>query len=284
MSSYKWLVTGASAGLGAQIALAALGAGHSVIAAARDVSKARSTYPKIEDLGGSWLELDVTSIETENIIAKAAKEERVNVIVNNAGYALEGPLEALSLDQIRREFDTNVFGAFAVMKGCIPTSRERRNGTIVNISSTAGICPLPSLSAYAASKFALEGMSEALYAELAPFDIRVLLVEPGAYRTDFITALQSNEIMAPYVGTAADNVSRKFRAMHGKQGGDPAKAAIAIVEAVTSEGKGKDVKGHLRLVLGKDAVARVLARTEQFAQNVEGLRHISEWAVFPEGE
>ncbi|KAK5692894.1 hypothetical protein LTR97_010370 [Elasticomyces elasticus] len=245
MSTYKWLVTGASAGLGAQIALAALSAGHSVIATARNVSKARSTYPKIEGLGGSWLELDVTSIETESIIAKAVKEERVNVIVNNAGYALEGPLEALS---------------------------------------TAGICPLPSLSAYAASKFALEGMSEALYDELAPFDIRVLLVEPGAYRTDFITALQSNEIMAPYVGTAADNVSRKFRAMHGKQGGDPAKAAIAIIEAVTGEGKGKDVKGHLRLVLGKDAVARVLARTEQFAQNVEGLRHISEWAVFPDGE
>jgi NAD(P)-dependent dehydrogenase (short-subunit alcohol dehydrogenase family) len=179
MASFTFLITGCSSGLGAHIALAALAAGHHVIATARNVATAKQAYPSIEKQGGRWLALDVTSPDTETIIAKAAEAHNVNVLINNAGYALRGVLEDLKMSDLRAQFDTNVFGALAVTKGCIPHFRNNRNGTIVNISSTSGISGNAGYTGYAASKFALEGASEALAAELAPFGIRVLIVEPG---------------------------------------------------------------------------------------------------------
>ena len=278
------LVTGASSGLGANIALAALKAGHKVVAAARNVSKAKTSYPKIESQGGHWLTLDVTSPDTEKIVSQAVREHNVNVVVNNAGYALRGVLEDLSMQQMRDQMETNVFGALAVTKGCIPHFRSNRNGTIVNISSTSGISGNASYSLYAASKFALEGASESLAAELAPFNIRVLIVEPGGFRTNFQGAVESPELSEPYRGTVSEELGKRMAGVHGKQAGDPAKAGQAIVEVVTGAGRGKEVEGVLRLPLGKDAVERAYTKINSFGANVEKVKHISEWAVFDEEE
>lgn len=135
--------------------------------------------------------------------------------------------------------ETNVFGVIAVTKGCIPTFRSQKSGKIVNISSTSGISGNASMSLYAASKFALEGASECLAAELAPFNIRVLIVEPGGMRTNFQAAVDSAEVSEPYKGTPVDQFVQRMRGMHGKQAGDPEKAGHAIVEVVTGAGRGK---------------------------------------------
>lgn len=280
MASFTWLITGASSGLGANITLAALNAGHGVVATARNIAKARESYPEIEQKGGHWLTLDVTSPETQNVVEKAVQEHNVNVVVNNAGYALRGVLEDLNFTQMCDQIETNLIAALVVSKGCIPTFRSKRSGTIVNISSTSGISGNAGYSLYAASKFALEGASESLAAELAPFNIRVLIVEPGGFRTNFQAAVQSPELSEPYKGTPVDQMAQRMAGMHGKQAGDPAKAGQAIVEVVTGSGRGKDVEGALRLPLGKDAVQRAYTKINSFSANVEKVKHISEWAVF----
>ncbi|KAJ6011692.1 Short-chain dehydrogenase/reductase SDR [Penicillium canescens] len=190
MASKTWLVTGASSGLGAAIAEAALQAGHSVIATARNPTKAAEANPQISNLGGIWIELDVTSSDTSKAVECAVNEAGgvIDVVVNNAGYSLLGSIEDMSEAEIEAQFSTNVYGPVRVLKGALPFMRTRKSGTVVNISSSAGVDGLPACAMYAGTKFALEGMSESLARELAPFNIRVLLVEPGSLRTNFWTA------------------------------------------------------------------------------------------------
>jgi NAD(P)-dependent dehydrogenase (short-subunit alcohol dehydrogenase family) len=188
-------------------------------------------------------------------------------------------------EQIYAQFNTNVFGAFRVTKGAIPTFRAQRNGTIVNISSTAGMTGSAAYSMYAGTKFALEGASEGLAAELAPFGIRVLIVEPGGFRTNFQAVVsEPQDWPQDYTGTPADQIRQHMRSSHGKQPGDPDKAAQAIVEAVTGTGRGKDVEGCLRLPLGKDALARAEMKVSRFTGDVEKVKHISASVLYPEGQ
>ncbi|KAF7196922.1 Oxidoreductase claN [Pseudocercospora fuligena] len=285
--SFTFLITGASSGFGAAIAIHALEIGHIVVATARSVEQAKKAYPVIEELGGIWLTLDVTSPNTEVIVSEAVKKHHVNVLINNAGYALRGVLEDLSMHQLRDQMEANLFGALACTKGALPHFRERKAGTIVNISSTSGISGNAGYTAYAASKFAMEGWSESLAAEMACFGVRVLVVEPGGFRTNFQAAVTASEgsgdgefVSEPYRGSPADEAARRISGGHGKQPGDPAKAAQAIVEAVTGSGRGQDVKGCLRLPLGKDAVQRAEAKIRDFQENVEKTKHIAKWAVF----
>ncbi|KAK5117462.1 hypothetical protein LTR85_008847 [Meristemomyces frigidus] len=284
MAVSNWFVTGASSGQGAEIALAALKAGHRVVATARNVNKAKEALPEIEKLGGSWITLDVTSPDAQTITEKAIKEYDVNVIVNNAGYGLRGVLEDLSMDQIRAQMETNFFGALAVTKGAIPTFRERRGGTLVMISSASAFTGTPSQSIYSASKFALEGASEALAEELKPFGVRVLMVELGAYRTNFQSAVEKPDsvISEPYKGTISDLTAQRITAGHRRQAGDPVKAAQAIVAVVTGTGRGKDLQDVLRLPLGKDAVQRANVKIRSLTEDVERTKELAEWAVFDE--
>ena len=185
---------------------------------------------------------------------------------------------------ILAQFKTNVFGVFRVTKGAIPTFRTRRAGTIVNISSTSGISGLAAYSAYAATKFAIEGASEALSSELAPFNIRLLVIEPGAFRTNFENAVMEPEggIPEAYLGTPADDIRKRLSTIGGKQPGDPNKAANTIVEAVTKANASKDVQRVLRLPLGKDGVIRANTKINTFKENVDKVKHISESVVFPD--
>jgi short-subunit dehydrogenase len=161
MGSKNWLVTGASSGLGAEIALAALRAGHKVIATARNPAKAAEANPQISELGGTWIELDVTDSNTSKKVKDSINETGgvIDVVVNNAGYSLLGGIEDMSEAEIETQFSTNVYGPVRVLKGVLPFMRARKSGTVVNISSSAGIDGLPTCAMYAGTKFALEGES-----------------------------------------------------------------------------------------------------------------------------
>lgn len=281
--SYNWLITGASNGLGAALAIACLRAGHGVVATARNVPKAQQDFPEIQQKGGRWLRLDVTQPDTESIVRKAVKENDINVIVNNAGFGVRGVLEDLTVDDVRRQFETNVFGAVAVMKGAIPVFREREDGTIINLSSTAGMGGNPGSSVYSSSKFALEGMTEALALELKPFSIRCLIVQPGAFRTDFqvnVSRPSAGRLSEPYRGTTANEFMDKLENGHGNQPGSPEKAAQAIIETVTGKGQGEGLQGVGRLALGNDAVDRMRRKINELGGDIDKTEKLSRWAVY----
>lgn len=284
MAPSSFLITGASSGLGAHMAIAALKAGHCVVATARNVSQAQKSHPSISQLGGVWLPLDVTSSSAAGTIESAVAEHNVNVLINNAGYALRGVCEDLSVDQYRQQFETNLFGVIAATRAALPYFRAQHfgNACIVNISSTAGLTGSAGYTAYAASKFALEGFSESLSAELKDVGVRVLLIEPAGFRTNFQAAAAGAhaEMNAAYRGTASDLVIRDRKSQHGREEGDPEKAGRAIVEAVTLVGDGAKTEGLLRLPLAKGGVARTEAKIEDLRRNLEAVRGIAEGAVF----
>ncbi|KAJ6030917.1 Short-chain dehydrogenase/reductase SDR [Penicillium canescens] len=257
MASKTWLVTGASSGLGAAIAEAALQAGHSVIATARNPTKAAEANPQISNLGGIWIELDVTSSDTSKAVECAVNEAGgvIDVVVNNAGYSLLGSIEDMSEAEIEAQFSTNVYGPVRVLKGALPFMRTRKSGTVVNISSSAGVDGLPACAMYAGTKFALEGMSESLARELAPFNIRVLLVEPGSLRTNFWTA---------YVEPAAGT----FKSNKGVQPGDAVKCAQRVLEVVDGTGMGAGKGDLFRLPLGSDCYDRFQNKIKNLQDNL----------------
>lgn len=176
-----WFVTGASRGLGAEITREALDRGHSVIATARDASAVLLAYPGKPD-GLLAVNADVTEPEqlAAAVEAGLAKFGQIDVVVNNAGYGLVGAIEEVSDEAARALFDVNVFGALNTLRATLPTLRAQRSGHVLNIGSVGGFATAPGVGLYGASKFALEGISEALHSELAPLDVRVTIVEPGA--------------------------------------------------------------------------------------------------------
>lgn len=184
--------------------------------------------------------------------------------------------------EIHDQMETNFFGPLRTIKGALPHFREQKAGTIVNISSTSGMTGFPGFSLYAASKFALEGASEALYGELAPYGIRVLVVQPGAFRTNFQGAGTGPSLSEPYVGTTVDTILQRVVGNDGKERGDPVRAANAIIEAVTYQGDGEATRDLLRLPLGKNALARAKAKMDDFSSNVDKVKHIAQSAVYPE--
>ena len=249
-----WFITGASRGFGRALVMEALVSGARVAATARRpgalddiaVGSASRLCP---------LELDVTR---EDEVPRAVHDAidafgHIDVVVNNAGFGLEGAVEEPSDDQLRAQIETNVFGPLWVTRAVLPHLRERRTGHIVQMSSVGGRVAFPTLGLYHASKWALEGFSEALAAEIAPFGIKVTIVEPGAFRTDWAgSSMVRAKPMAAYVPTLAH--ARAARAAHsGHQSGDPAKAARAIVEITSNP------RPPLRLVLGNDSVRAIRA-------------------------
>ena len=248
-----WLVTGCSGGLGRAIADAALASGAGVFATARSVDTIADLQKKYPD--SCWpLELDVTDPQaiTEAFQSVRARTQRIDVVVNNAGYGLIGALEECSEEQIRRNFETIVFGAIHIMQAALPLMRAQRSGRIINISAAAAISNYPGFSIYGGAKYALEGISESLAAEVKPLGIKVTLIQPGPFRTDFISRSleRASSPIEDYAGT-----SGKFSAfldkMDGQQPGDPQKAADAIIKIAESENP------PLRVALGQYAVAKV---------------------------
>lgn len=277
MAPLVWFITGASSGFGFSLALHTLAAGHHVIGAVRSTSKSANAVQKIQDQGGKVIELDVTKADT--ISQKVAEAEglygRIDVLVNNAGYSLLGAVEDFNDQECALQMETNFFGPVRLIRSVLPGMRASRTGTIVNVSSIAGQDALPSCGLYAASKFALEGLSESLARELAPFNISVLVVEPGAFRTNFLAAVQVNEggLSDPYKGGPVDAALNVFKTSQGKQKGDPEKAVARIFEVVTGEGVAGGLKGKiLRLPLGPDCVQRMQSKLDKASADLEAAR------------
>jgi NAD(P)-dependent dehydrogenase (short-subunit alcohol dehydrogenase family) len=242
-----WLITGVSAGLGREIALAALARGDVVVGTVR---KARDA-DAFELLGGHALILDVTDEAAVRAgVAKAqAITGRIDVLVNNAGYGLVGAVEEASLDEVRAQFETNVIGPLAVLKAVLPAMRARRAGRIINITSVSGLAVWAGTGVYCASKWALEGLTQTLAAEVAELGIRVVNVAPGGLRTGFSAgskAIVASKI-ADYDGLARD--AERIMADHaGAEPGDPAKAAQAILQVADADAP------PMHLLLGEDAL------------------------------
>ncbi|GLA09406.1 hypothetical protein AnigIFM60653_011727 [Aspergillus niger] len=279
MTGQFWLITGASSGFGALLAEKALQAGFHVIGTARNTAKAAEDYPQIAAHGGKWLQLDVSSKATKEQVEAAIKDNggRIDVVINNAGYGLIGGIEDISEDELDTQFQTNVYGVVRVIKAVLPFMRAQRSGTIINLSSIAGFVAGPSSAAYSMSKFAVEALSESLSAELSPFNIRVLLVEPGAFRTNFIGShrLPTAGLTKDYEGTPLGTTLVFFDSFAGKQPGDPQKAVQRIFDVIRVQGAGEG-KGHLlRLPLGTDCFPRMVAKLDAVRQNLEEIREIA---------
>ena len=228
-----WFVTGASSGIGADVVKVALAAGDRVVATARNLDKLRSAIGQPASERLAFVLLDVTSeSQAQSAIASTVEKfGRIDVLVNNAGYSVIGNLESLTTAQIKQQLDTNFYGVLYVMRAALPVMRRQRSGRIVNVSSMAGVVGYATCAAYAASKFAVEGLSLSVAQEVERFGIRVTLVEPGFFRTDLL-APQS----VVFGETAVDGydtpaaIKAQWRAYHHTQAGDPAKLGAAIVK------------------------------------------------------
>jgi len=259
-----FLITGVSSGLGRAFAAGALDAGHRVIGTVRRDSDAEAFVALA--LGRAHpLVLDVTSFDA--IPAAVADAERtvgpIDVLVNNAGYGHEGVLEESSMDDLQRQFAANVFGPVAMMKAVLPGMRARRRGHIVNVTSMGGFITLPCISFYCGSKFALEGISEALGKEVADFGIRVTALAPGQFRTDWAgrSMDRTPRSIAEY-DAVMDPIRAARQAKSGNQPGDPAKAAQALLALTEAPNP------PVRLFLGEDALGLVDQKLDQMKAEI----------------
>ena len=252
-----WFITGASSGFGMAFAQHALASGYNVVATARAPGKLEA-LTKAAPERVLVLRLDVTRADEAGAAVKAAiaRFGRIDVLINNAGYGIVGAVEETSDAEFRAQMDTNFFGAVSVARAVLPQMRAQRSGAIVNVSSLGGQLSFGGFSAYSASKFALEGMSEALAQEVAPFGIKVMILEPGAFRTGFAAeALKHMPIHEAYKDIVGG--TRAFaQGMHGTQAGDPMKAAAAVDLALKAE------TTPLRLAVGDDAVDSIRAHSQ----------------------
>ena len=252
-----WFVTGTSSGLGRAFAEHALARGHNVVATARQSGRLAEVVALApERVLAVALDVDDRDGAERAVRAAVARFGRIDVLVNNAGYGVVGALEETSDAELRALMDTNFFGAMAVTRAALPVLREQRAGAIVNISSLGGQLSFAGFGAYSASKFALEGASEALAQEMAPFGVKVLIVEPGQFRTQLAgSGMRHMPALAAYAPVVGG--TREFaRTMHATQPGDPRKAAAAIARALAAD------RTPLRLQLGGDAVDAVRAHAQ----------------------
>ena len=266
-----WFITGASSGFGKSLAEHAISQGHKVVATARRKEK----LEELKTIAPEQIlpiQMDVTN---RTQVKKGIQEAidhwgKIDVLVNNAGYGIVGALEETPEDELRKQMETNFFGAMAVTQEALPYMREAKNGAVVNMSSMGGNMSFGGFSAYSASKFALEGASEALAQEVAPFGIKTMIVEPGAFRTDFagdaLKYMPKIEAYDAIVGGTRDFA----KGMHNTQEGDPKKAAEAIEKALLAE------HTPLRLQLGKDAVDAIKTHGEQLLNDLETWREVAE--------
>src|SRR5688500_6270383 len=232
MSDKKvWLVTGAGRGMGVDIVRAALAAGHAVVATGRDPERVSAALGAHDDL--LVVALDVTDPAGVRAAVDAAVERfgRIDVLVNNAGNFYAGFFEEIAPEDYRAQIETNLFGPLNVTRAVLPVMRAQRSGLVVTMSSTAGLIGQEFCTAYAASKFGLEGWLESVTPEVAPFGIRSIVVEPGFFRTDLLTP-ESTRYAEPAIEDYAERTRQTVAAwnsMNGRQGGDPAKLARALV-------------------------------------------------------
>ncbi|MFP3550491.1 oxidoreductase [Paraburkholderia sp. SIMBA_049] len=272
-----WFITGASRGLGALMAEAALADGNAVVAAGRNAAAI------VERLGESPallpVALDVTSEAQAKAAVEAAVEKfgRIDVLINNAGFGLLAAVEESSDADVRRMYDTNVFGLLNVTRAVLPVMRKQRSGHVINMSSIGGYRSGAGFGVYCSTKFAVEGITEALHAELKPLGIHATVVEPGYFRTDFLdgsSLLVGKDIIDDYDETSG-NVRRFAVGMNHNQPGDPQKLATALVTLVDAQ------TPPLRLPLGTDTLKAIAEKSEYVTTETEAWKTLSASTDFP---
>jgi NAD(P)-dependent dehydrogenase (short-subunit alcohol dehydrogenase family) len=261
-----WFITGASGGFGKSFAEYAIQQGYNVVITARRLDKLES----IKAIAPNQVEAIKMDVNNSAEIADAVKKAtdrfgRIDVLINNAGYGIVGAVEETPENELRAQMETNFFGAVGVTQALLPVFRQQASGAIVNISSLGGQLSFAGFGAYSASKFALEGLSEALAVELAPLGIKVLIVEPGSFRTELAGSAMKYMPENPAYKDTVGQTRNFAKGMNGTQEGDPLKAAAAIDKALAAE------KTPLRLQLGEDSVNAI----KQHSENL--LKDLAEW-------
>jgi NAD(P)-dependent dehydrogenase (short-subunit alcohol dehydrogenase family) len=275
-----WFITGASVGLGSELAKLLLARGASVVATARKtelLTELAKAYPETALVLG----LDVTRSEQVDAAVATAMQRfgKIDVLVNNAGYGIVGAVEESDETEYRPMFETNVFGLIRMTQAVLPQMRARKSGTIVNLSSIGGLVATPGFGLYNGTKFALEGISEALAQEVKPLGIHVLIVEPGPFRTNFLARgeMPAAKHIAEYDATAGK--SREYaEKQNGRQPGDPKKAVAAIVKAVEAGSP------PLHLMLGAGTIPRLQGKIDALLKAVADWRETTVAADFPTEE
>ncbi len=266
-----WFITGAGRGMGVDIARAALEAGYAVVATGRNTEAVANAVGEADDL--LVVRLDITSPPSAEVAVQAAVDRfgRIDVLVNNAGNFFAGFFEELSPEQFEEQLTTNLGGPLNVTRAVLPVMRRQRSGHIITISSTAGIAGQAFCSAYAASKFGLEGWMESLRFEVEPFGIHTTIIEPGFFRTDLLTkesTAYADLSIEDYAERTAET-RPAWEAMSGKQTNDPAKLAKALVTIADEE------LPPLRFVAGADAVETVEQKAKDLLAQVDAYRDLS---------
>jgi NAD(P)-dependent dehydrogenase (short-subunit alcohol dehydrogenase family) len=279
-NSAVWFITGCSTGFGRELAKMLLDRGYRAVVTARNPQQ-------IQDLAAGRdgqalaLQLDVTNASD---VAEAVKKAEtafggIDVLVNNAGYGYLSAVEEGEDEEVRAMFEANFFGLARLTQAVLPGMRKRHRGAIVNISSIGGLVGFPGVGFYNATKFAVEGLTEALAKEVAPFGIKAIIVEPGPFRTDWAgrSIKTPAKPIADYAGTAGAR-REAITGGSGKQAGDPVRACEAIIKTVESE------KPPLRLVLGRMALDTARAKVKQLQADLDGWKDTSLSADYPEGQ
>ena len=266
-----WFITGAGRGLGVDIATAALAAGHAVVATGRNAERVSSALGAYDDLLVVTLDVSDPAGIQDAVRAATDRFGHIDVLVNNAGNFNAGFFEELSAEDFRAQIETTLFGPVEVTRAVLPVMRAQRSGLVVTISSTAGIVGQEFCTAYAASKFGVEGWMESLTPEIAPFGIRTMLVEPGFFRTELLSPESTKYAEATiddYAERTRETVAG-WKSMDGRQGGDPAKLANALVRLADED------EPPLRFVAGADAVATVEQKANTLLAQADAYRELS---------
>ena len=276
MNPPVWLITGCSSGFGRELASVLLARGDRVVATARRPERLADLHDEAPDRVLA-LALDVTRPEQVGAVLREAQARfgGIDVLVNNAGRGVAGAIEEVTDAETRELYELNVFGALAMIRAVLPGMRARRSGAIVNISSVGGLLARPGTGIYASTKFAIEGISQALRAELEPLGIRVMAVEPGPFRTNFVAAMERVPgHIDDYAPSAWARIAQN-QAGHGRQPGDPRRAALAIVQAIESP------VPPLHLVLGAQALGLVRDEQARTRDELDAWEAVTRGADFP---
>jgi len=273
-----WLITGAGRGLGVDLAKAALAAGHAVVATARNSDSIAAAIGEHDDLLAVALDVTDTAAAESAVQEAVSRFGRLDVLVNNAGSFQAGFFEEMSPEAFRSQIETTLFGPVNVTRAALPQMRAQRSGLVVTISSTAGITAGGGdfLTAYAASKFGVEGFMEGLAPEVTPFGIRTMLVEPGFFRTELLTQ-QSTQYAVPSIEDYADRTTatvQAWQSMDGQQGGDPAKLAAALVDLAALDDP------PVRFAAGADAVQTFETKANTLLAQAGAHRELSSSLAF----
>ncbi|WP_313198441.1 oxidoreductase [Rhizobium sp.] len=264
MTNRRFFITGANSGFGLAIATAASVAGHTVIGTVRSEASRADLAAQLPDIHTALC--DVTDFGRIPAIVEQAEKDHgpVDVLINNAGYGHEGVLEESPIEEMRRQFDVNVFGAVAVAKAFLPRFRQRRRGFIVNVTSMGGMITMPGIGYYCGSKFALQGISEVMRSEMAPFGVHVTTLCPGSFRTDWAgrSMIRTERSIDDY-DALFDPIRQSRQEKSGRQLGDPAKLAAAVLTVIQSDAPPP------QLLLGSDALKFISERITRLQQEID---------------